>query len=55
MFQVQKLIAYEYRDRIPGQFRLFNALDQMVGDSDFVCNVEELAQKLSENGNDVFR
>ena len=53
--QIQRLIAYEYYDRVPGEFSLFNALDQMVADSDFVCNVEEFAQRLSNNGNWVFR
>lgn len=53
--KVQNLIAYEYQDRVPGRFNLFNALDQMVADSDFVCNVELLANKLSESGHQVYR
>lgn len=54
---VAMLIAHEYRQRSDTQERdaSFKALDQMVGDSDFVCNTESFAQALSENGNDVFR
>ena len=56
VLQIQKLIAYEYLGRCPEtNFTLFNALDQMVADSDFVCSVEGLAEKLSKNGNNVFR
>ena len=45
-FQVRRLIAHEYKDRFPrddpaGKFK---ALDQMVADSDFVCDTEQLAQ-----------
>ena len=36
-------------------FGLFNALDQIVGLMDFACDVENFAQKLSENGNNVYR
>ena len=33
----------------------FAGFDQMVADSDFVCNLEEFADQLSENGNEVYR
>ena len=36
-------------------FGLFNALDQIVGDLDFTCDVEEFAERLSKNGNSVYR
>ena len=38
-----------------GEYGLFNALDQIVSDLDFACPVEDFAEKLSENGNSVFR
>ena len=38
-----------------GDYGLFNALDQIVSDLDFACPVEDFAEKLSENGNSVFR
>ena len=31
-------------------FGLFNALDQIVGDLDFTCDVEKFAERLSKNG-----
>lgn len=49
------MIAREYENMFEGNDAYFNALDQMSADSDFVCNTEELGQKLSENGNKVFR
>ena len=52
---MQNLIAYEYQDRVASQFSLFDALDQMVADSDFVCDVEDFADVLVKNGNNVYR
>ena len=51
------MIAHEYKDRFPREDPAgkFKALDQMVADSDFVCDTEHLAQSLSKNGNDVYR
>ena len=42
-------------ENIERDFGLFNALDQIVGQMDFTCDVENFAQKLSENGNNVYR
>jgi acetylcholinesterase len=49
------LIAHEYRNKFTGPDRLFKALDLMAGDSDMTCNTEEFAQKMSNNGNKVYR
>ena len=51
------MTAEEYALRVEnqGDFGLFNALDQIIGQMDFACNVENFAQKLSENGNNVYR
>ena len=38
-----------------GEGRFFEALEQMVADSDFNCHTEELAQALAQNGNSVYR
>ena len=48
--------VYATRDENIGkEFGLFKALDQIVGQMDFACDVENFAQKLSENGNNVYR
>jgi hypothetical protein len=52
---IQRLIEFEYRNRFSGPDRYFRALDQMVGDSDFVCNTEALAQAASRAGSNVYR
>ena len=53
---MQNLIEREYGRLYPDdEDGLFKALDQMAGDSDFVCNTEEFAQALSDNGNNVYR
>ena len=55
LFQIQTLIAHEYRDKFTGPDRLFKALDQMAADSDMVCQTEEFAQIMAKNGNRVYR
>ena len=48
--------VYATREENVGRdFGLFNALDQIVGHMDFACDVENFAQKLSQNGNNVYR
>jgi len=53
--QISKLIAEEYKKREFAEPKYFNALDQMLGDSDFVCGAEKFATDLSIKGNSVFR
>ena len=55
IFQIQTLIAHEYRDKFTGPDKLFKALDQMAADSDMVCQTEEFAQIMAKNGNQVYR
>ena len=54
--QIRDSIAERYgRVWMEKDFGLFNALDQIVGDLDFTCDVEEFAERLSKNGNSVYR
>lgn len=56
VFQIQRLIRHEYKDVISSSMAgKFHALDQIVGDSAYVCDTEHFAQAISENGNDVYR
>lgn len=53
---IQRLIRHEYKDVISSSMAgKFHALDQIVGDSAYVCDTEHFAQAISENGNDVYR
>ena len=50
------MIAHEYRpDKDSPDDAYFTSMDQMVADSDFVCNTEQFAQALAANGNNVYR
>ena len=53
--QISKLIAEEYKKREFAEPKYFNALDQMLADSDYVCGTEKFATDLSIKGNSVFR
>ena len=53
--QISKLIAEEYKKREFAEPKYFNALDQMLADSDYVCGTEKFAKDLSIKGNSVFR
>ena len=44
---MRSLIAHEYMDKFTGRDKLFKSLDQMTGDVDMTCNVEEFAQILA--------
>ena len=44
---MRSLIAHEYMDKFTGPDKLFKSLDQMTGDVDMTCNVEEFAQILA--------
>ena len=55
LLQLQKLISFQYRNKFSGEDRFFRSIDQLVGDSEFVCDVEQLAQVLAKKGNKVFR
>ena len=55
LLQLQKLISFQYRNKFSGEDRFFRSIDQLVGDSEFVCDVEMLAQVLAKKGNKVFR
>merc|ERR1711971_397126 len=52
---MRSLIAHEYMDKFTGRDKLFKSLDQMTGDVDMTCNVEEFAQILASRNNPVYR
>jgi hypothetical protein len=49
------LISYEYSNKFSGDDRFFRAIGQIVGDSEFICTAEQLAEAVSKKGNTVYR
>jgi hypothetical protein len=53
--QLVNLTRDKYADRFVGPDRYFRSIGQIVGDREFVCDAEALAQSQSAKKNPVFR